>query len=116
MRANYPEEDLDRFNYFCCDLQSFFSELEKYKSRLPIIKPSEIEQTLPGNYGPVRLETNRMQTLSEYFDVLYSGCDVFDPEKAGKAKEEFFKGKQVEWSVLASPDGIVPFSDIKVKN
>ena len=109
MRANYPEEDLDRFNYFCCDLQSFFSELEKYKSRLPIIKPSEIEQTLPGNYGPVRLETNRMQTLSEYFDVLYSGCDVFDPEKAGKAKEEFFKGKQVEWSVLASPDGIVPF-------
>lgn len=49
-----------------------------------------------------------MQTLSEYFDVLYSGCDVFDIEKTGKAKMEFFKGKQAEWSVLATHDGIVP--------
>lgn len=109
MRANYPNEDLERFNYFCCDLQNFFSELEKYKSRLPIIMPSPVEQTLPGNPVAVLLETNRMQKLSEYFDILYNGCDVFDVEKTGKAKIEFCKGKQAEWSVLAAPDGIVPF-------
>ena len=106
--AGYPDDDLGRFNYYCCDLNSFFFTLEKYKSNLKLITPNNVKKTLPAKEGPKEIEQNRMQTLSKYFDVLYNDCASCDPEHEQKNKERFYKGGQADWSVFASYDGIVP--------
>lgn len=100
--AYYPDDDLERFNFYCCDLNSFFSTLEQYKKELPLLKTSNIKKTLPSKDGPKEIAQNRMQTLSKYFDVLYNGCDCCDQEQAEINNNEFYKGKQAAWSVFAS--------------
>ena len=105
--VDYPDDDLETFNFYCCDLNSFFSTLEDYKSNLPLLKINNIQKTLPSLNGPIKISQNRMQTLSKYFDVLYNGCDRCDPEQAKINSDEFYRGKQATWSVFASHNGPV---------
>lgn len=102
------KNNLDKFNYFCCDLPCFFAELNKYKNHLPLIHSNEHFKTLPARDGDMEIPTNRIHSLNRYFDVLYSGCDkCSDPEKYQSDKCDFHSGKIAPWSIFATPEGAV---------
>lgn len=108
MISGNMQNNLDKFNYFCCDLPCFFAGLNMYKNHLPLIHSNKHRKTLPARDGDMEIPANRIQSLNRYFDVLYGGCDKHDdPEKYQSDKYDFRSGKIAPWSIFATPEGAV---------
>lgn len=117
MISRNMKNNLDKFNYFCCDLPCFFTELNKYKNHLPLIHSTGHSKTLPSRDDDKDIPINRIQSLNRCFDVLYSGCDhCDDPEKYQSDKYDFRSGKIAPWSIFGSSGGAVSLFEYQAEH
>ena len=97
------KEDMEQHFMYCpVPVVSFYQAVADHKTTLRSRIRLNTDFSVPGGEGKVVLSENSRANITPYFDILYDGCEQIDNESADKQKQDFYRGNQASWYVIAN--------------
>ena len=97
------KSDMEQHFMYCpVPVVSFYQSVAAYKNTLRSRVKVNTDFSVPGGDGKVVLTENNRTNIASYFDILYDGCEQFNNQEAEKQKQNFYRGNQASWYVIAN--------------
>lgn len=97
------KDDMEQHFMYCpVPVVSFYQSVADHKAALRSRIKLSTDFSVPGGEGKVVLSENDRNNITPYFDILFDGCEQVDKQSGDKQKQDFYRGNQASWHVIAN--------------